>query len=80
MTTRGAVIWTGWLFAVVISFAAFEGYALATGGTTLSRYVWDLTAAFPPIPFIAGFLAGFLCCHFWWGGITPFKSVKEEKE
>jgi hypothetical protein len=69
-------IWLSWLLLIALSFSALEGYALADHTTTLSRWVWDLTAAFPPLPFIAGFLSGFLCCHFWWGGIVPFKGVK----
>ena len=69
-------VWASWLLALVVSFALLEGYALMDNTTTLSRFVWTLTAAFPPIPFIAGFLAGFLCCHFWWGGIVPFAPVK----
>ena len=70
-------IWASWLLLLVASFAGLECYALYVQSTTLSRFVWDLTAAFPPLPFIAGFLAGFLCCHFWWGGIVPFSPVKK---
>ena len=69
-------IWASWLLLLVASFAVLEGYALINDTTTLSRFVWTITAAFPPIPFIAGFVAGFLCCHFWWGGIVPFAPVK----
>jgi hypothetical protein len=72
-----AVIWSGWLITFVFLFAIFEGYALATGGTTLSRYVWEFSAAWPPLPFFAGFLAGFLACHWWWGGIVPFVPIKK---
>jgi hypothetical protein len=74
-------IWTIWLFILLpVSFAAFEAYALVTGGTTLSRYIWDISAAFPPFSFFAGFLTGFLACHFWWGGITSFKPVEKEED
>ena len=73
-------VWASWLLLLVVSFAGLEGYALINNATTLSRFVWTITAAFPPIPFIAGFLAGFLCCHFWWGGIVPFAPVKQTKE
>lgn len=70
---RWTVTWTVWLLAIVISFAVIEGAALATGGTTLSRYVWNLSLAFPPFGWFAGFLTGFLTCHFWWGGAVSFK-------
>lgn len=71
------VFWTIWLFALVpLSFAAAEAYALKTGRTTLSRYVWTISKAWPPFPFFAGFLAGFLACHFFWGGIVSFAPVQ----
>lgn len=74
---RWNILWTGWLLFIVSSFAAFEGYALISGGTTLSRYVWNLSAAWPPFPFVAGFLTGFLACHFWWGGVVSFSITKK---
>jgi hypothetical protein len=74
------LVWAGWLLFLVTSFAGLEAYALYDNTTTLSRFVWTITAAFPPIPFIAGFLGGFLCCHFWWGGIVPFSSLKKKGE
>ena len=74
---KGGWIWASWLLAFVTSFALLEGYALYDGDATLSRFVWTATAYFPPLPFIAGFLAGFLACHFWWGGIVPFAPVKK---
>ena len=67
--------WSIWLLGIVLTFAAGEGYALYTGRTTLSRYVWDLSAAFPPFPWIAGIMTGFLGAHFWWGGIVCFAPV-----
>jgi hypothetical protein len=73
------IVWTLWLIAIVVSFACFEGFALATGGTTLSRYVWNLSAAFPPFPYFAGFITGFLAAHFWWGGIVSFAPVKKSQ-
>lgn len=77
MKKTWAAVWTVWLLLIVVSFAGFEGYALATNGTTLSRYVWELSAAWPPLPFFAGFLAGFLACHFWWGGIVSFAPTRK---
>ena len=69
-------IWASWILAIAVTFSLLEGYALLDNTTTLSRFVWTITAAFPPIPYIAGFLSGFLVCHFWWGGIVPFAPVK----
>ncbi len=69
--------WTIWLVVIVASFAGFEGYALMHNTTTLSRYVWDLSAAWPPLGWFAGFGTGFLVCHFWWGGIVSFKPVNK---
>jgi hypothetical protein len=73
-----AWVWALWLLFLVVSFACLEGYALYDDTTTLSRFVWSATAAFPPLPFVAGFLGGFLCCHFWWGGIVAFLPVKKD--
>lgn len=68
--------WTTWLFIFLpASFGAAEAYALWKGKPTLSRYIWNLSAAFPPFPWIAGALTGFLVSHFWWGGIVCFAPV-----
>ena len=66
------VFWTAWLLMIAVSFALAEGYALRTDRKTLSRYVWDLSKAFPPFPWIVGVAVGFLACHFWWGGSVCF--------
>jgi hypothetical protein len=68
-------IWPSWLVLIAISFAGLESYALATGKPTLSRFIWTLSAAWAPFPWFAGFLAGFLVCHFWWGGAVTFAPV-----
>lgn len=60
------IVWTIWLVVIVISFAAFEGYALKTDRTTLSRYTWDLSKAWPPFPALFGMIFGGLIVHFWW--------------
>jgi hypothetical protein len=61
--------WTFWLFAGVAgTFALAESYALMNNKTTLSRWVWTVSKAFPAFPWIAGVLTGFLAAHFWWGG------------
>ena len=67
--------WPAWLFIIAGSFAVAEGFALATGRTTLSRWVWTVSKAWPPFPWIAGVLTGFLAAHFWWGGIVCFAPV-----
>jgi hypothetical protein len=59
-------VWAGWLAVLVVSFGIFEGYALATGRKTLSRFTWNLTKAWPPLPFVCGLVAGGLAVHFWW--------------
>lgn len=61
-------VWTAWLVALVISFAVFEGWALRTGRTTLSRFTWNLSKAWPPLPWVCGVIAGGLAVHFWWIG------------
>ena len=59
-------VWVGWLLVIVASFAAFEGYALHTGRTTLSRFTWTISQKWPPMPFVLGLIAGGLAVHFWW--------------
>jgi hypothetical protein len=60
--------WAGWLLLLIVSFAILEGWALATGRTTLSRSVWTWSRNWPMLPFVAGLVAGCLACHFWWEG------------
>ena len=50
--------------AIAVSFAVFEGLALYRNTPTLSRWTWTVSKAFPPFPFLMGFLCGFLACHF----------------
>ena len=70
------IYWTVWLFiALPVTFAAGEAYALMTNRPTLSRYIWTLSKAWPPFPFVAGLITGFLACHFWWGGIVSFAPI-----
>jgi hypothetical protein len=72
------LVWAAWLFVIAASFAGFETYALTHDQMTLSRWVWTVSAAFPPFGWFAGFLTGFLTCHFWWGGIVSFAPTKQE--
>jgi len=68
-------LWAIWLFVVVASFALFEGLALYRNTPTLSRWVWTVSKKWPPFPWVAGVLTGFLAAHFWWGGIVCFAPV-----
>ena len=70
------LLWAIWLFVIAASFAALETLQLMRGRPTLSRWTWTVSKAWPPFPFICGFLVGFLACHFWWGGIVPFAPVQ----
>ena len=69
------ITWAVWLIVIVVSFAAFETFALKTNRMTLSRWVWTVSKAWPPFPWVAGVLTGFLAAHFWWGGIVCFAPV-----
>src|SRR5258707_11118581 len=72
-------LWVAWILLIAASFAGLEWYALAYGTIpTLSRVIWILTFAWPPLPFVIGFVVGFLACHFWWGGITSFRPVQKK--
>lgn len=59
-------VWLAWILVTAIAFACFEGYALATDRTTLSRFTWNASQAWPPLPFICGLVVGGLAVHFWW--------------
>lgn len=73
--------WTGWLFFLLpVTFGLAEAVALATGQETLSRYIWTISAAWPPFEWLCGFITGFLVCHFWWGGIVAFAPVATKKD
>lgn len=66
------VLWAVWLFVIAASFALFEGLALHRGTPTLSRWVWTVSKAWPPFPYIAGFITGFSPVIF--GGVVLFAS------
>ena len=54
-----------WLGACAF-LLGYEWWALATGGQTLSRAMWDATQAWPLLIFIVGMVVGSLATHFWW--------------
>ena len=58
--------WSGWLLFLIASFSAAEGYAIYTGGVTLSQFTAEVSAAWPLMPWVCGVLVGGLAVHFWW--------------
>lgn len=58
--------WGVLIVAILSVIAILEAHAISKNKTTLSRYVWSATKAFPPLPFIVGLVVGFLGCHFFW--------------
>lgn len=69
MTGRRKMVigWTALLLGWAAIFAVMEGYALThDDAITLSRFVWEISAAWPPIIFLAGMTVGILVSHFWW--------------
>jgi len=60
--------WAAFCLTIIVVGLAAEGYALYTGKQTFSRFVWNASKAWPPLPLVVGLVIGFLCAHFWWGG------------
>lgn len=60
--------WALFLLLIIAGFAIGETYALATNRPTFSRFVWDTSKSWPPLPWVVGILTGFVASHFWWGG------------
>ena len=60
--------WIFFLIFIVLAFVFGEAYALANNRQTLSRFVWDLSKAWPPFSWVIGIFTGFVASHFWWGG------------
>lgn len=60
------IIWTAFIGLIIVGFIVVESWALATGGTTLSRYTWELSKDWPLLPFVLGLICGGLGVHFWW--------------
>lgn len=65
------LLWTGWLLAIVVTFAVFETYALVRHKLTLSRYTYNISASWPLSIFLLGLLAGGLAVHFFWHWCPP---------
>jgi hypothetical protein len=65
-------VWAGWLALIAVTFSVMEGYAIAAGKSTLSRFIWNLSKSFPLFPWVVGVLVGVLAAHFWWGGAVCF--------
>lgn len=64
-------IWSGWLLALVGTFAVLEGWALKNGGVTLSSFTDIVSEKWPPIIWVCGAMAGGLAVHFWWHWSGP---------
>jgi hypothetical protein len=62
------IYWVFFLVIIVMMFIGGETYALAYGRQTLSRFTWNLSKTWPPLPWVVGILTGFIASHFWWGG------------
>lgn len=59
-------VWTGWLLSLIVSFAVLEGWAIHSGGITLSRFTAVVSQAWPMLPWLCGVIVGGLAVHFWW--------------
>lgn len=62
------IYWSVFLALIASGFIVGETYALTHNRQTLSRFVWDLSKVWPPLPWVVGILTGFVAAHFWWGG------------
>jgi hypothetical protein len=77
---KGSLKWAFWLLIIAVSFAVMEAYSFYDNTSTLSRFIWNVSEAFRPFEYIAGFLTGFLVCHFWWGGRVGFGKPDEKED
>lgn len=59
-------LWLAWFGAALLTFAVIETIAVRTGRKTLSQCVYDLSRAWPPLPFVIGVVVGALAAHWWW--------------
>ena len=63
--------WVIWFVTWMLGFAFLEGIALATHQLTLSRFVYNMSTAWPPLIWLMGVVAGGLAVHFWWHWAPP---------
>jgi hypothetical protein len=68
---RFPIYWTIWIVLLALSFAALETWAIMTAGTTLSRYIYEISHAWPLFIWFAGVLVGGLAVHFFWHWSPP---------
>lgn len=61
-------LWLIYFACVFSGFAALEGYAIATGQMTLTRYVRDFTAVWPVLPIVVSVVICIVAIHLWWTG------------
>lgn len=64
-------IWAAFLIAWIVLFAVIEALAFASGGTTLSRFIWEVSQSWPLLPVIYGAVLGGLAVHLWWHWSPP---------
>jgi hypothetical protein len=63
--------WTVWLIAIVLSFAVLETWAITEHGTTLSRFIYEISSAWPLFGVFLGAVFGGLAVHFYWHWSPP---------
>ena len=68
---RWYIFWTALNACWLVGFIVGEGYALYTGGLTLSSYVWRLSQDWGPFQFVLGLIVGGLAVHFFWHWLPP---------
>ena len=59
-------VWAILLVTFVVLVIAFEAFALLTDRLTLSRFIFEISEAWPLFIFLCGFVTGGLAVHFWW--------------
>jgi hypothetical protein len=59
-------VWSAALIFIVALVLGLEAFALLTDRLTLSRFIWNISEAWPLFIFLCGFVTGGLAVHFWW--------------
>jgi hypothetical protein len=57
--------YVAWIVAIGV-LLGYEWYAITRHKMTLSRAVWNVTARWPLLGAVVGFIVGVLFSHFWW--------------